>query len=166
MKDARQADGQTYWDKRNTNRQTDRERNRQMSAMTVQRKYLYSVFAHMHTQSVGVTVTRSVACGDRQLITSAKQHNFKQHVTNSHSLFWIKSYFTIFNTHILYQYPCVFMLKVLCLYSPKFLFHLLVFLEGPCLSFQSFCLRLPSFLSYLPVHPTLTLAVPSSHFLP
>lgn len=35
------------------------ERNRQMSAMTVQRKYLYSVFAHMHTQSVGVTVTRS-----------------------------------------------------------------------------------------------------------
>lgn len=45
---------------------------------------------------------------------------------------------------------------------------MLVFLECPSLSFQSFCLphRLPLFLSYLPFYPIITLPMPRSHFLP
>ena len=124
----------------------------------------------------------SVTCSDRPItkhqgserLETARQHPLLSFIISGQvSVLSLSVFTSLFLTHwgahSLSIPPLFFKVKVLCLsLIQSFSFLLLVFLECPSLSFQSFCLphRLPLFLSYLPFYPIITLPMPRSHFLP
>lgn len=135
---------------------TDRERNRQMSSLALQRKYFYLFFCfRTHANAVGYCNKVSSGAGnDRMLMTNTEvvcDMKQRQHLTvlgqDSVLLFGFISWLFLTKRVVLHNYLLYFRGTVLFLRLSHFLLLLLVFLQCP-LSFQLLSLNCHCFFLY------------------